>query len=305
MLKKLLYIFLILTICTELAGAVELLQYNGPGIIIRYEPPLENAAKKISAAYPEIRNMIEDKIGWRLEFIPRVILIHQRDMFRRMAQNDLITAFAVPGKNHIVMDYSKLDRKPYDLQETFEHELYHLLLHHQISAQSIPKWLDEGVAQWASGGIADIMNPGGKDILKQAVLSENLLPLKDITLRFPGHSRGLLLAYQESKSVVEFIVHEYGEEKLLSILNSLKEGKSVEKSVSENLSIELNMLEQNWQQSLKRKYSWMSYFANRIYWIIFFAAALVTLIGYLRFRRRLKKYRDEEEDSILNEGDDI
>jgi hypothetical protein len=107
------------------------------------------------------------------------------------------------------MDYSKIDRTPFDLQATFEHELSHLLLHKNIKAPNIPKWLDEGVAQWASGGIADIINPGNKDILKQAVISENVIPLYEISVAFPSQSREFILSYQESRSFVEFIVHEY------------------------------------------------------------------------------------------------
>jgi hypothetical protein len=193
------------------------------------------------------------------------------------------------------MDYSKIDRTPFDLQATFEHELSHLLLHKNIKAPNIPKWLDEGVAQWASGGIADIINPGNKDILKQAVISENVIPLYEISVAFPSQSREFILSYQESRSFVEFIVHEYGADKLLSILNSLKKGNPIEQAVYESLSINLNILEQHWLKSLPRKYSWPSYIANHIYWILFFAAALISLIGYLRFRIRLKNYRDEED----------
>lgn len=212
-----------------------------------------------------------------------------------MSKNDLITAFAVPGKNLIIMDHSKMCRTPFDLQATFEHELYHLMLHQNIEASNLPKWLDEGIAQWASGGIADIINPTKIDILKQAVISDNLLRLKDISFSFPEDSRGLILAYQESRSFIEFIVHKYGEEKLISVLNSLAKGESIEQAVHENLSIELNILEQKWQKTLIRRYSWIFYILDHIYWILFFTAAVVTLIGYLRFRRRLKNYRDEED----------
>lgn len=300
--EKLLYLFLIAAVSGAPFSSVGLRQYSGPGIIVRYEPPLEKAAIKLSGWYPGIRAGMEAKFGWRVKVAPVVVLIRQRGVFMKWARNELITAFAVAGENLIVMDYSKMDRSPFDLRATFEHELCHLLLHQNLAPSVIPKWLDEGVAQWASGGIAELLNPAEKDILKQAVLSNNLLALKDIASTFPEESRGLLLSYEESRSFVEFIVHEYGAGKLLSVLNGLKNGGSIEEGVYENLSTEMNALEQRWRKGLLRKYSWPFYLAEHIYWILFFAAALTTLVGYLRLRRHMKNYKDEGDDAPSGEG---
>ena len=92
----------------------------------------------------------------------------------------------MPERNLIVIDYSKMNRIPFDLEDTFKHELSHILLHQEIDASSLPKWLDEGVAQWASGGIADILRTGEKDLLQQAVLSHRMLALKDISCNLSG-----------------------------------------------------------------------------------------------------------------------
>ncbi|MDH5203872.1 MAG: peptidase MA family metallohydrolase [Nitrospirota bacterium] len=288
--------FIIITFSIS-SEAINLKEYKNSEIIIQYEPPIENAAINLSGVYRKVKTVIEKKLRWKVEFIPTTILIHKRTAFQKMAQNELVTAFALPGENSIVIDYSKMERTPFDLTATFTHEVCHLVLHHNIKEKTIPKWLDEGVCQWASGGIADIINPGEKDILKQAVLSDNLFALKEIAFAFPEQQRGLLLAYEESKSFVEFVVHEYGTEKLLSVLNSLKKGTTIEQAVQENLSVELTVLEQKWQKSLIRQYSWFSYIADHLYWILFFAAAIVTLIGYLKFRRKLRNYKDDGEET--------
>jgi len=297
MLKKILLLTLIIIASSIPSEAINLKEYKNPEIIIQYEQPLENAAMNLSGVYLKVKTDIEKKLKWKVEFIPTTILIHKRTAFREMAQNELVTAFALPGKNIIVIDYSKMERTPFDLMATFEHEVCHLLLHHNIKERTIPKWLDEGVCQWASGGIADIINPGEKDILKQAVLSNTLFALKDIAFTFPEQQRGLLLSYEESKSFVEFVVYEYGTEKLLSVLNSLKKGATIGQAVQENLSVELTVLEQKWKKSLIRQYSWLSYIADHLYWIIFFVAAMVTLIGYLKFRRKLRNYKDDDEET--------
>jgi hypothetical protein len=276
--------------------------YITPQITVTYEPQIENAALKIANAYPEVKAVVEKKFGWQLKSRPTVVLLSSVKTFRSMTRNSLVTAFALSRENLIVMDYTKMDRTPVDLRATFEHELYHLLLHEHIRRADLPKWLDEGVAQWASGGVADIINPGNRDILKQSVLSGTVLPLNDISITFPAQPRKFVLAYQQSKSLVEFIVSEYGEDTLRAVLHSLKQGEDIETAVVRNLSIDLYDLEQSWKQKLQRKYSWFTYFADHIYWILFSAAALITLLGYFRFRTRLRNYRDTEDEDLFDSG---
>ncbi len=285
------------------ASDVEYHQYRGADIIIQYEAPLANAAAKIAEAYPRIKTQLEEQLALQMLFVPTVVLTHTKDEFRQLVRDDLTIAFAVPRENLIVMDYSKLDRTPYDLLDTFKHELSHLLIHQNIESPFIPKWLDEGVAQWVSGGVADIINPEKKDILKQAVLSDALIPLRDLSLHFPQQSRSLVLAYLQSKSFVEFVVNEFGSEKLVAVLESMQKGVQIEQAVYKHMAVDLALLETQWQQSLKKSYSWPIYIADHIIWIVLFAAAFATLIGYIKFRSRLKKYRDEEDTDDFAEED--
>lgn len=303
MLKRILLCLIItLTLATPSPHleAVELKQLNGPEVIIRYEPALESAAVGLAEVYPGIRADVEKKLAWRIGFIPVVVLIRRHDLFLRESRNDLVTAFAVPGENLIAIDYSRMERTPFDLRATLAHELCHLLLHRNIEDPPLPRWLDEGIAQWVGGG-ADILDTGERDVLKQAVLAGNLLQLSDISVHFPEQPRALRLSYEESRSLVEFIVQEYGTGKLLSILEGLHDKKTVEQAVSENLPVGLGTLEGNWRDSLLRKYSWQTYLADHIYWILFFLAALGTICGYLRLRKRFKNYRDEGDEDLFDE----
>ncbi|PKL52434.1 MAG: hypothetical protein CVV37_01240 [Nitrospira bacterium HGW-Nitrospira-1] len=282
---------------TTLSGAAELEEYHGPEIIVRYEVPLKNAAIQTASDYRKIRTDVETKLGLQLQTVPVVVLLCNNDAFQEMARNKLVTAFAIPERNLIVMDYSIIGRIPFDLKDTFKHELTHILLHQHIGDSSLPKWLDEGVAQWAGGGMADILRTGEKDMLQQAVLSSRLIALKDITATFPSSPNSLILAYEESRSLIEFIVKHYGEAKLRSLLGSLEKQRTIEQAAYENLGVSLDMLEQIWKKSLSIENSWISYIADHIYWLLFFFAALITIAGYYAAKRRLKNYRDEEDET--------
>jgi len=106
----------------------------------------------------------------------------------------------------------------------------------------------------------------------------------------------MILAYEESKSIVEYISSEFGRQGMLNVLEYLHEGYSIEDSIQKGLSISLFELEKNWHAHLRRKHTWFSYFSNNLYTILFFIAALVTIYGFIRLLKKKKAYVDEDEE---------
>ena len=302
--KNTLTILVLILILTASSGAAEMEEYHGPEITVRYDAPLKNAAIRISSVYKKTRTDIEANLGLRLRIDPVVVLMRSNAAFQEMAGNKLVTAFAATGRNLIVIDYTRMDRVPFDLEDTFKHELTHILLHQRIGDPYLPKWLDEGIAQWASGGISDIMRTGDKDLLQQAVLSHRVLSLTEISSNFPGSPNGLSLAYEESKSFTEFIVKYYGEARLHLLLQGLVKQDSIEQAINSNYGVSLDVLEQEWKKSLIRENSWIEYIADHMYWLLFFLAALITIAGYCAVKRRMRNYRDEEDEAEGGEGEE-
>ena len=157
------------------------------------------------------------------------------------------------------------------------------------------------MSQWASGGIAEIMMGENKDLLKQATLSGRLIRIHDLTQRFPGDIKGLRLAYQESLSIVEYIVKEFGTDGILQIMNYLKEGHSVDAAIQKALSIPLYELEKRWHDSLRKRYTWLTYLSSHLYQILFSFAAFVLIYGFVKLAIRRRAYRDEEEETEIDE----
>ena len=294
-----LFILLLPLLCENAYGEIPVLEtWEGSDLTVKYEKPLKDIVPKVLKAYPRARTALGKKLGFDISFKPVIVLIHTDHVFNRMAGgNSLVNAFAVSNINHIYIDYSKMERTPFDLELTLTHELCHLLLHEYIKPYRLPRWLNEGVSQWVSGGISDIINYDGKKLLKEAVLSGNYLPLDELVLNFPREANWFKLSYEESKSLVEYIDDEYGADQLLLILEYLRKGDNINKAVLNSLSVDLNRLEDEWHTSLRIKYTWYSYFADNLLWILFSGAALLTVIGYIRLRIRMKThFKDEEDD---------
>jgi hypothetical protein len=295
MTSRCILLFLLLCALPASSDALDLEEYHGSGFVIRFEPQLRKSAMRLASDYPKARNDVELKLGWQMQADPVIVLLRHK-AFQEVARNELITAFAQPGRNLIVIDNSKMGRFRSDLNDTLRHELAHILLHHRVGAASLPKWLDEGVAQWASGGISEIRYSGGGGLLRKAVLSDRLVPLAQLTSNFPDYPDGLILAYEQSKSFTGFIAKRYGEEKLRMLLRNLQKLGEIEEAVYETLGASLGSVELAWKEDLSGGASWFVYTADHLPWVLFFLAALITIAGYILAKRRLRNYRDEEEE---------
>lgn len=257
-------------------------------VIVLFEKPLGFAAKEVADIYPRLKAELEKTLRWRLNFRPTVLLIKNRKAFQRMADSNLIVAFAIPQRKLVVIDYSKMNTYPFTLGTTLKHELCHLLLHHHVKRGNLPKWLDEGICQCVSSGIAEIIMDKKRSVLNEATLSGKYISIKDLTERFPEDEKVLLLAYEESKSLVEYIISKFGRNGILTILEHLKDGDEVDVAILKSLSISFDELERRWHNHLSKRITWFTYLGNNLYGILFFLAALITIYGFIRL---LKKKR--------------
>ena len=286
---------LILVIASQSLPAEQRYAAETEDVSVIFDASLERAAKEVIAVYAELRSELEKALGWRLGVRPTIVLIKTEEDFRKLSGGQFIVAFAVPQRNLIVVDYSKMNTHPFTLGITLKHELSHLLLHHHISDENLPKWLDEGIAQWVSDGISELIVEK-KSVLDTVVLSERYIPLSALSRRFPQDRISLTLAYEESKSLVEYIISEFGESGLLLLLKELKKGMNPDTAMRNVFSVSSQELESNWHRYLKKHFTWFTYLSIHLYDILFFLAAVISVYGGIKLTLRKRRYRDEDEE---------
>lgn len=262
-------------------------------------PSLRRVAEDLLKAYPGLRSELEESLRWKVEFHPTVVLIADREKFRTVTGRSQVVALAIPARNLIVLDRSRLRSPPSILNDTMKHELCHLLLHSRIPAGHLPLWLDEGIAQWLSDGLSELGRPMGGSVLDEAALSGKIIPLRFLSRSFSRDGRTLVLAYEQSKSLVQFIIDRFGLERLYAILDRLAQGTGVEEAFMASLSISPDELEAAWQEDLEDKLAWTGLFFGHLYEFLFFAASLAVVAGFLRHLRKKRAAMAE-----LDDGDD-
>ncbi len=264
-------------------------------VIVRFDDHLQNPAKEILQIYPSIRAELKKDLGWETDFRPEIVLMKDSASFRKVSGSDLVTAFAAPEEDLIVVDYSKMGVHPFTIDATLKHELCHLELHRHITREKLPRWFDEGICQWVTGGLAEIISEGGRSVLRDAALSNRLISIERLTQSFPSDGGDLLLAYEESRSIVEYIKEKFGVSGVRGILERMSRGDDLEDAVRKSLLISPDELEKQWRSSISRKNLWPSYIRDNLYEALFLFAALLTVCGFFRFLKRKREYKDEDD----------
>lgn len=285
------------------AAAAQPLVLQNDDIAVVYEPPLDTAAEEVLRIYPELRRDLEEFFGWNFDIRPEVVLVNDPQTFQKLSRSTYVVAYAIPDKNLIVIDYSKMNIQPFTLNTALKHELCHLMLHRHIVGDNLPKWVDEGVCQWVSDGIGELFVDKSRSGLDPAIMSGRIIALKRLKDYFPRDRGSLMLAYEQSKSVVNYIDRQYGYHTVLEILNFLRNGETIETAMSSTLNISLNQLEADWLENLERTPRLLVFLANNLYAILFFLAAVLSFFGFIRVlikrRRKYKEWMEEDEDSAI------
>ena len=299
MIRKLLFflaaLFLISThgLCAEKPCV-----FHEEDITVIFDAPLRSSARKIIDLYPGIKADLKRIFGWDLDFVPAVLLMRDTEQFQKLARNSMTVAFAVPEKNLVVIDYSRININPFSLDIILKHELCHLLLHHHIRGPMLPRWLDEGICQWASDGIGEIIIDQKMSLLNKAARSKRFIRLSGLEKGFPHRKDMLLLAYEESKSFTEYILGEFGTEGILCVLENMKNGEDVHAAVLRGLSTSLETLEEEWHSSLMQRVTWFIYLSYHLYEILFGFMGVIMLYAFIQAIIKKKAYQKEDDTDI-------
>jgi len=293
--KVIIFIFSLIVSFSIPAHAVEFEIIKTHDVTIKYEKGLSGVSNEIGSLIPSLKEETEKRIGLPINFSFDIIIYRDRKTFRRLVNSDMIAAFAIPGQDLIVLDYSQFRHDPLTLKLIVMHEMCHLLLHKNIAENNLPRWFDEGLSQWVSSGINEIVYPRSTDVLKMAFISGTLLPFSTISEALPPDTADLILSYEQGRSMVDYIEQRYGMDSIKGIISRLSSGAGFHDAVNDELGADFTEIEKKWRRDKgKQQYTWFAYISDHIYLILFFISAFLTIYGFIRLRKRMRDYQDEE-----------
>ena len=110
----------------------------------------------------------------------------------------------------------------------------------------IPTWVHEGLAMVSEGG------PGaeGMAMLQRAIDRNNIFPLRSLGGGFPEDPDKAELAYNQSYSVVDFLIRRGDAARMRSLLELLGSGMTADESLQKLFGFNVDSLDAAWRESV-------------------------------------------------------
>ncbi|MFC1963280.1 peptidase MA family metallohydrolase [Chloroflexota bacterium] len=128
------------------------------------------------------------------------------------------------------------------------HELAHLVTYQMTFNPygDMPTWLNEGLSKYAEGDLQS----RDQSMLSEAISEDKLISVQSLSSGFPADPEQANLSYVQSYSLVEFLISDYGSERMLQLLGVFKQGAAYDKALEEVYDFDAERLDTLWRASL-------------------------------------------------------
>ena len=161
-----------------------------------------------------------------------------------------VQGFTEQFKNRVVVHFTGSWR---EFRQLITHELTHAFTNDMLYGGAIgslltrgsffqlPLWVAEGYAEFASKG----WDTEADMVMRDAIINDYIVPLEEA---------GGYLVYKEGQSVMNYIAHTYGREKVGELITNCRLKRDMDKALKATLGIDLKKLNKRWVHQLKKDY---------------------------------------------------
>ncbi|HEX9897427.1 MAG TPA: peptidase MA family metallohydrolase [Dehalococcoidales bacterium] len=133
-------------------------------------------------------------------------------------------------------------------ESAIAHELTHLVTHQMTlnPYNTIPVWLDEGLAMYNEGP----MQLAFTAALNNAIKNKSLLSVQTLASPFSALTDISYLSYAESYSIVDYLIRTYGKDKMFQLLDTFHQGSTYDGALRKVYGFDTTGLNAAWQKAL-------------------------------------------------------
>ncbi|MFH0765549.1 MAG: hypothetical protein V2A61_03925, partial [Calditrichota bacterium] len=249
----------------------------------------------------DIRNWLpeaESNLKARLPDRVNVFLTLSEAEFHRLTRGRAprwAGGIAYPERSRVVVKAPLFFGQGVPLEVLVKHELTHILLHQASGGEYLPRWWEEGFCAVLSGE----WRSGSQRRLNLAVMADRLiaLPRIDDVLGFSAPDADL--AYAEASLAAKLYIEWFGWNGTQRLLTEIKSGTFFEEAFAKVSGLQYEEFQIDFLDYLRHTYRWgVFYSVDDLIWIfILLLAILAVLVSYIRSRRQLKRWEEDEETS--------
>jgi hypothetical protein len=203
-------------------------------------------------------------------------------------------AVSVPAENLMVVP-TREGRSLVDARglTILRHEWAHLGLHQYLGETLVPRWFDEGYAEWASGG----WDASRAWRLRLLLALGRTPPLDSLSLAWPRDEVSADAAYLLAASAVAFLLREGGTRGLTLFLDRWRANHSFEHALRTTFGVTSGQFEEAWRHDVRTRYGWLFVFSHSaVFWMVLGLALL--------FMVHMRRARNREHMARLRAGED-
>jgi hypothetical protein len=128
------------------------------------------------------------------------------------------------------------------------HELTHLVVHQATFSPygQLPIWLDEGLATYNEGELDLVF----RSSLEEAILEDELISVRSLCSPFSAETEKARLSYAQSYSLVQYLLDNYGQDRMLELLTILKQGSTYDEALTVVYGFDIDGLDAHWRGTL-------------------------------------------------------
>jgi hypothetical protein len=220
-----------------------------------------------------------------------VVLTHGPEAFDELTHGvvpEWRAGVAIPAARLLVMPSGEGPRVlDGEGRRTLRHEWAHLGLHGYLGDLRVPRWFDEGYAQWASAGF-----DGSEAWRLRVSMALGRAPALDsLALRWPAGREQARSAYLLAASAVAYLLEESGERGLTLFLERWRDERSFDAALVRTFGVTSGQFEEDWKRHVRERHGWLLVVSrSSAFWLVL-ALVLLAMVRVRRTRNREKLAR--------------
>lgn len=223
-----------------------------------------------------------------------VFIVASQEEFDELTGDDRSTwtlGMALPSRLRVVVK----PMGPQRLPRLLAHELAHVMLEVRMGEHAgvLPRWLHEGIAQYAEGGL----QAEQRRVIARAALSGELLTIGELDEAFGGDPERVALAYAQSFTLVEYLGSLRPAEGVDPLLTQLAKGRDVRLALGLAYGRPVPEMQREWLTRLRRGYAtalappW----SETLVGLLFVTALVIAVVMVRRRSARIRRRMKQEE----------
>jgi hypothetical protein len=268
----------------------------GQGVVVHAAPAEHGTALRLARHATEVIPELAHRLGVPTGGNVDVYLAPDEATFRRLQPGsipDWADGTAWPTRGLVFLRSPQIRAgTASDLTQVLDHELVHVQLGRAFAPKPVPQWLQEGVAQFVAGEYT----ARHLQAIQSGMLGGKLLTLPELTASFPSDPVRASLAYAQSADLVAYLVGQYGQDALTTIVREMAQGTPFGRAVRLATGAGPTELDEAWRARLEQSPLWLRAATSDT--MLMTAGAAFLLAGWWSVRRRnqrrLDRWRREE-----------